>query len=76
MIIYRDINNLPAFNNAVITIGFFDGVHNAHRLIIQQLINESKIVKGCSALLLCSVRPTSRSLQAVRSRPVRGRYYP
>jgi riboflavin kinase/FMN adenylyltransferase len=57
MIIYRDINNLPAFNNAVITIGFFDGVHNAHRLIIQQLINESKIVKGCSVVITFSPHP-------------------
>ena len=57
MIIYRDINNLPAFNNAVITIGFFDGVHNAHRLIIQQLINESNKVNGCSIVITFSPHP-------------------
>ena len=37
MKIYRDLDNLPAFKNAVLTIGSFDGVHIGHQQIIQQI---------------------------------------
>jgi riboflavin kinase/FMN adenylyltransferase len=51
MNIYTDINQLPAFKNAVITIGSFDGVHNGHRQIIHQLISAAKKVEGTPVVI-------------------------
>ena len=46
MKVHRDIDKLPAFRNAVITIGTFDRVHQGHRLIIEKLKTEAKAVNG------------------------------
>ena len=57
MQIHRDINNLPRFTNAVITIGTFDGVHLGHRQIIESLKEEAKKVKGESVIITFHPHP-------------------
>lgn len=57
MKVYRDIEKLPAFRNAVITIGTFDGVHQGHRQIIDKLKTEAKNVNGESVIITFHPHP-------------------
>ena len=57
MQVHRDINNLPLFKNAVITIGTFDGVHTGHSQIIKQLREEAKNINGESVIITFDPHP-------------------
>jgi riboflavin kinase/FMN adenylyltransferase len=57
MKVFRNIDTLPAFRNAVITIGTFDGVHLGHQKIIQQLKEEAGSVSGESVLITFHPHP-------------------
>jgi riboflavin kinase/FMN adenylyltransferase len=57
MQIHSDIIHLPAFRNAVVTIGTFDGVHLGHRTIIRQLVSESRRVDGESVIITFHPHP-------------------
>lgn len=57
MQVHRDINNLPLFKNAVITIGTFDGVHTGHLQIINQLKKEAGLVDGETVIITFHPHP-------------------
>lgn len=57
MKVHSDINNLPVFRNAVVTIGTFDGVHAGHRKIIGLLISEARAVNGESIIITFHPHP-------------------
>lgn len=57
MIVHRDLNQLPLFKNAVLTIGIFDGVHNGHKQIIRQFKEEALAVKGETLIITFDPHP-------------------
>ncbi|HEV8283322.1 MAG TPA: bifunctional riboflavin kinase/FAD synthetase [Chitinophagaceae bacterium] len=57
MKVYRDIDQLPPFRNAVITIGTFDGVHEGHRKILEHLKLEAQKINGETVIITFHPHP-------------------
>jgi len=57
MKVHRDIDRLPSFRNAVITIGTFDGVHQGHRKIIENLKQEAGKINGETVIVTFHPHP-------------------
>jgi riboflavin kinase/FMN adenylyltransferase len=57
MQVHRSFENLPAFKNAVITIGTFDGVHEGHKQIIDALVAEAHAIQGESVIITFNPHP-------------------
>ncbi len=49
--VHRDLQHLPAFKNAVITIGTFDGVHLGHQQIVKLLKEEAVAIGGETVII-------------------------
>lgn len=57
MAVYYNIDTLPAFRKAVITIGTFDGVHLGHKTILQEVVKHAREVNGESVLITFEPHP-------------------
>ena len=57
MDVYRFVNDLPQFENAVLTIGTFDGVHVGHQKIIAKIKELAGQVNGKTVLLTFHPHP-------------------
>jgi riboflavin kinase/FMN adenylyltransferase len=57
MQVHRDIDRLPSFRNAVITIGTFDGVHMGHRQVIEKLKQQAKAANGETVIITFHPHP-------------------
>lgn len=57
MAVFYNIDQLPQFKNAVITIGTFDGVHKGHTAILQEVVRHARNVSGESVLLTFEPHP-------------------
>lgn len=57
MALYFDIDSLPLFEHAVLTIGTFDGVHLGHRTILDEVVRHTKSVKGESIVITFEPHP-------------------
>ncbi len=55
--VFRDLEHLPVFINAVITIGTFDGVHIGHQQIIHQLKQEALAIGGETVIITFHPHP-------------------
>ena len=69
MKVYRNVDQLPVFRNAVITIGTFDGVHQGHRKIIAHLKQEAEAINGGTVIITFHPHPrkvVSSSILGIR----------
>lgn len=57
MRVFRDLETLPVFHNAVITIGSFDGVHVGHQKLIQRIKDLATSINGESVLITFHPHP-------------------
>lgn len=57
MTVHTDINSLPVFKNAVVTIGTFDGVHKGHQQILNLMMDEAKKVDGETVIITFHPHP-------------------
>ena len=57
MLVHNNIQLLPLFKNAVITIGTFDGVHTGHRQIIELMKTEAAAVHGETVIITFHPHP-------------------
>lgn len=57
MQVHYNIDQLPRFKNAVITIGTFDGVHMGHRQIIDKLKQEAAVNDGETVIITFHPHP-------------------
>ena len=57
MKIHFDIDKLPEFRNAVVTIGTFDGVHTGHRQIIEKMKKEAAAENGETVIITFHPHP-------------------
>ena len=57
MQVHRNIDQLPLFRNAIVTIGTFDGVHMGHRQIIDNLKTEARKNNGETVIITFHPHP-------------------
>lgn len=69
MQVHRDLQQLPVFRNAVITIGTFDGVHTGHQYILRQLQEAAAACSGETVIITFDPHP--REVLNPQNQPVR-----
>lgn len=57
MRIFKSLDNLPEFKNAVVTIGTFDGVHKGHQKILEHISTLANEINGESILITFHPHP-------------------
>lgn len=65
MQVHYNLDRLPAFKNAVITIGTFDGVHQGHRQVIKTLKEEAAAINGETVIITFHPHPRKIVLSAI-----------
>ncbi len=78
MKVYKNIHELPVFTRPVLTIGTFDGVHQGHQQIIQQLLKEANDINGTAVVITFYPHPKqvvaglgkNQAVDASKSQPI------
>ena len=68
MQVHYDLNDLPAFRRAVVTIGSFDGVHAGHQRIIEEVMDLAREYGGESVVI--TFHPHPRQVIYPKDQPV------
>ncbi len=68
MTVHTNIQQLPVFRNALITIGTFDGVHGGHQQIIQLM--KSEAAKANGETIIITFHPHPRKIIGTQPGPV------
>jgi len=68
MTVHTNIQQLPVFKNALITIGTFDGVHGGHQQIIRLMKSEAAKVAGETVII--TFHPHPRKIVATLKAPI------
>ncbi len=75
MNVFHSLDSLKSFQNAVITIGTFDGVHLGHRTIIERINKTAKEIGGESVIITFHPHPRAvlqpgsvQSLSSIREK--------
>ncbi len=68
MTVHTNIQQLPVFKNALVTIGTFDGVHGGHQQIIQLMKSEAVKVAGESVIV--TFHPHPRKIVGTQKAPI------
>lgn len=68
MTVHTNIQQLPVFKNALITIGTFDGVHGGHQQIIQLM--KSEAAKANGETIIITFHPHPRKIIGTQPGPV------
>ena len=55
--IYRNIESMPFIGKAVVTVGTFDGIHIAHRAILDEVVKLAKDMGGKSVVITFANHP-------------------
>lgn len=57
MRVFKGLDNLPSFSNAVATMGSFDGVHCGHRELLRRVMAKAKEIDGESIVITFDPHP-------------------
>lgn len=57
MAVFYKLSDLPPFQNAVLTVGTFDGLHQGHQAILQEVTRHARHILGESVLLTFEPHP-------------------
>ncbi len=57
MAVFHTTDQLPSFRNAVITIGTFDGVHQGHMMILEEVVRAARDLNGESIVITFEPHP-------------------
>ncbi len=57
MDVYRRIEDVPAMNDAVLTIGSFDGLHRGHQEVIHRVVTTARAIDAPSVVITFDPHP-------------------